>query len=352
MPAVWRRWKKSPSSSRNCPHVNGGVVRLAYLEGRSYEEISTLLGIPVNTIGPILSRAKKKLRDGVKTAAADTGAGAPPGTAQAAGVGGSKKRAMNHFADRLAAGVRQKGTALCVGLDPRWDQLPDELTKHHIGSTLQAAAEACQALCLRVLDIVAPLVAVVKPQSAFFEACGPAGLTALQRVLVRARELGLITILDSKRNDIASTAQAYADAALGGVHIGNQLNPVWDADAMTVNAYLGRDAIEPFLTTARRDGRGLFVLVRTSNAGAGLFQDLQCEGKPLFHHVAAAVGQWTHENVGQCGLGDVGAVVGATHPAELATVRHLIPESWLLIPGSGHRAARQRMWRRAFARTG
>ncbi len=222
-----------------------------------------------------------------------------------------------------------------MGLDPRWDQLPNELTKRHVGSPLQSAAAAFQELCFRVLDIVAPLVAVIKPQSAFFEACGPAGMAALQRVLSRARELGLVTILDSKRNDIASTAQAYADAAFGGVSIGNQLHTVWDADAMTVNAYLGRDAVEPFLNAARRDGRGVFVLVRTSNPGAGQFQDLVCDGKPLFHHVAAAVGQWTHENLGQCGLGDVGAVVGATHPAELATVRGLIPEAWLLMPGLG-----------------
>jgi orotidine-5'-phosphate decarboxylase len=186
-----------------------------------------------------------------------------------------------------------------------------------------------------VLDIVAPIAPVVKPQSAFFEACGPAGMTALQKVLARARHLGLITILDGKRNDIASTAAAYADAAFGGVSIDRQRHAVWDADALTVNAYLGRDGVEPFLQSARRDGRGIFVLVRTSNPGAGQFQDLVCAGRPLFHHVAAAVDQWTRENPGQCGLGDVGAVVGATHPAELATARTLLHQAWLLIPGYG-----------------
>jgi orotidine-5'-phosphate decarboxylase len=240
-----------------------------------------------------------------------------------------------HFADRLAEAVRRKRTALCVGLDPRWEQLPEELRKRHGHSTLEAVASAFEELCFRVLDIVAPLVPVVKPQSAFFESCGPAGLAVLQRVLQRGRQLGLITILDSKRNDIASTAQAYADAAFGGVEIEGRRIPAWDADALTVNAYLGRDAIEPFLASARRDQRGLFVLVRTSNPGAGRFQDLRCDGRPLYQHVAEAVAQWTRENLGRCGLGDVGAVVGATHPAELATVRELLPQAWFLVPGYG-----------------
>jgi orotidine-5'-phosphate decarboxylase len=244
-----------------------------------------------------------------------------------------------HFADRLAAAVRAKGTALSVGLDPRWEQLPAEVSTRHGCATLDTVAAAFEEFCLRVLDIVAPLVAVVKPQSAFFEACGPAGMTALRQVLRRARQLGLLTILDAKRNDIPSTAKAYAEAAFDGVVFGGIRHSIWDADAMTVNAYLGRDAIEPFLKSARRDGRGVFVLVRTSNPGAGQFQDLVADGKPLFHHVAAAVGQWTRENVGRCGLGDVGAVVGATHPAKLATVRQLVSQGWLLVPGFGAQGA-------------
>jgi orotidine-5'-phosphate decarboxylase len=213
--------------------------------------------------------------------------------------------------------------------------MPLELRSRHGDGGLDAAAAAVEEFCLRVLDVVAELVPIVKPQSAFFEACGPAGMLALQRVLRRARQLGLLTILDSKRNDVASTAEAYADAALDGVLLGATRHPVWDADAMTVNAYLGREAIEPFLHSARRAGRGLFVLVRTSNRGAGQFQDLVSDGKPLYLHVAAAVAQWTRENLGECGFGDVGAVVGATHPAELAVVRQALPNAWFLIPGYG-----------------
>ncbi len=246
---------------------------------------------------------------------------------------------MTHFADRLTAAVRAKRNALCVGLDPRWEALPDAIRQRHDESSLAGAAGAFEEFCLRVLDIVAPLVPVCKPQSAFFEMAGPAGMVALKHVLRRARELGVLTILDGKRNDIASTAAAYADAAFAGVAFGSRTHPVWDADALTVNPYLGREAVEPFLQSARRDGRGVFVLVRTSNPGAGQFQDLSCDGRPLYLHVAAAVGAWTRENLGACGLGDVGAVVGATHPTELATVRAALPEAVFLVPGYGAQGA-------------
>jgi orotidine-5'-phosphate decarboxylase len=273
---------------------------------------------------------------------------------------------MTHFADRLASASRAKRNSLCVGLDPRWESLPEEIRHRHAPDSLGAVARAYEEFCSRVIDIVAPLTPVVKPQSAFFEACGPEGMTALQRVLTKARQRGLITILDGKRNDIASTASAYADASLDGVRFAESqegrelrvesrepaldsplsalrtwLHPVWDADALTVNPYLGRDAVEPFLESARRSGRGIFVLVRTSNPGAGQFQDLLCEepivksgearagsslsalhsplsplASPLYVHVAEAVGKWSRENLGQCGLGDVGAVVGATKSRE------------------------------------
>src|SRR5262245_6526333 len=139
---------------------------------------------------------------------------------------------MTHFADRLADAVRGKGTPLCVGLDPRYEMLPAEISKRFTDP-----AAAYEEFCLHVLDIVAPLVAVVKPQSAFFEACGPDGFRALKRVMERAKHLKLVTILDAKRGDIASTATAYAEAAF----------TAFGADALTVNPYLGRDSVEPFL---------------------------------------------------------------------------------------------------------
>jgi orotidine-5'-phosphate decarboxylase len=245
---------------------------------------------------------------------------------------------MQHFADRLAAATRAKGNPLCVGLDPRWQSLPDEIRSRHGGESLETVAAAYEEFCSRVLDVVAPLVPAVKPQSAFFETCGPAGFAAQRRLLAKARGLGLIAILDAKRNDIASTASAYAEAAFTGLNTGNRQLPVWEADALTVNPYLGRDAVEPFLESARKVDAGVFVLVRTSNPGAGLFQDLVVQGeppRPLYQHVGAAVAAWTRENIGRCGLGDVGAVVGATYPAEIAALRQLLPEVIFLMPGYG-----------------
>ena len=247
----------------------------------------------------------------------------------AIGLRSIMNRMSEHFADRLVASCRAKGNSLCVGLDPRWDLLPQEIRARHSLASGEAMAGAFEEFCLRVIDVVAPLVPVVKPQSAFFEACGPAGMAGLQVVLRRASERGLIAILDSKRNDIASTAQAYADAVFAGSPA------VWRADSMTINPYLGRDAVEPFLASARRSGGGVFVLVRTSNKGAGQFQDLDCTGKPLYRHVAEAVAAWAAENLGQSGYGDVGAVVGATHPEELALIRHWAPNVLFLVPGYG-----------------
>ncbi len=223
------------------------------------------------------------------------------------------------FTDRLAEAVRQKGP-LCVGIDPRWESVPRSIRDTH------AMADGFESFSHRILELVRPHCGIVKPQAAFFELAGPEGMAAMQRVLGTARDMGFVTILDAKRGDIASTAEAYAQAAFG---------PVWDADALTINPYLGRDAVEPFLNVAKAAERGVFVLVRTSNPGAGLFQNLPCEGKPLYRHVAEEVGHWNSATVGECGLGDVGAVVGATHPAELAELRAVLPNVWFLVPGYG-----------------
>lgn len=227
---------------------------------------------------------------------------------------------MSNFADRLADAVRRRGP-LCVGLDPREAMLPVTLRARHEGNPAGAYTE----FCLHLLELVEPFAGVVKPQSAFFEALGPAGFLGLHQVMNRARELGFVTILDAKRGDIASTAEAYAIAAFDR----------FLADALTVNPYLGEDAVEPFLTAAMKKNRGLFVLVRTSNAGAKLFQDLDCAGQPLYRHVADAVARWNAPTLGDCGFGAVGAVVGATHPRELAELRQLLPHVWFLVPGYG-----------------
>jgi len=180
------------------------------------------------------------------------------------------------------------------------------------------------AFCRRIVDEVAPHAVAVKPQSAFFEVRGADGVRSFERACDYAHEAGLLVIADVKRGDIASTAQAYADAAFA------------HADAATVNPYLGRDSVEPFLDACRRDGKGIFVLVKTSNPGGGDVQDAQlADGRRVWELVAAKVAEWGDELVGERGLSDVGAVVGATYPQEVAEARALLPRAPFLLPGVG-----------------
>ncbi len=222
---------------------------------------------------------------------------------------------MQTFSDRLTEAVARYGP-LCVGLDPRVDMLPAQYAD-------ESPVDAVESFCLKVLQLVRPYCGIIKPQAAFFELLGGPGFEAMDTVLKMAREMGFVTILDGKRGDIASTANAYAEAAFGRT---------WNADSVTLNPYLGFDAVEPFLKLARRTApaRGVFVLVRTSNPGGGLFQNLELDdGKPLYRHVMEAVETWNR------GYEDVGAVVGATNPTELKTLRDAFPEVWFLVPGYG-----------------
>jgi orotidine-5'-phosphate decarboxylase len=228
----------------------------------------------------------------------------------------------------LADAVRRTGTGAIVGLDPRWEHLPEPL-RNRGGDSAGERAAAYRAFCHGVIDAVAPLVPAVKPQVAFFEELGPAGMAALADVIAYAREHGLLVILDGKRNDIGSTATAYARGYLGPE------TSAWGADALTVSPYLGADSIEPFVETGRKHGAGIFVLVKTSNPGGGQFQDLVCDGRPLYRHVAEFVERLAAANTGSSGYGDVGAVVGATWPEQLSELRHAMPHAWILIPGFG-----------------
>jgi orotidine-5'-phosphate decarboxylase len=233
------------------------------------------------------------------------------------------------FSDRLAEAVQRKGSQLVVGLDPRVELLPVELQ----GDT--SAAAACSRFCRGIVDAVAPAAVAVKPQSAFFEALGPDGARAFEEVCDYARAAGLLVIADAKRGDIGSTARAYASAFLEPRGADAPL-----ADALTVNSYLGRDSVEPFLQACRLHGAGIFCLVKTSNAGGAEIQDLALsDGRPLWHEVARLVAEWGEEYVGENGLSAVGAVVGATHPRAVGEARKLMPQAVLLLPGVGAQGA-------------
>lgn len=228
---------------------------------------------------------------------------------------------MNEFVARLVEAQRAKKSIAVLGVDPQLD------TPQQPG--LPAGRELAD-FCCEIVEACAPSVVAVKPQLAFFEARGLAGMHALSEVLELARRLGLITIADAKRGDIGSTSAAYAEAFLGTGDFG--------CDAITVNPYLGGDALAPFVSRVR-DGRGLFVLVKTSNPSSGEFQDQPAPQHPLWELVADRVRGWGSDFIGAHDLTPVGAVVGATYPEHAKRGRELMPNSIILVPGYGAQGA-------------
>ena len=247
------------------------------------------------------------------------------------------------FADRLAEAVERKRSQLVVGLDPVVDLLPVELRGEAAAGRVAAAA-AVERFCIGIVDAVAPYVVAVKPQAAFFEALGSDGWRAFEGVARHARDAGLLVIADAKRGDIGSTARAYAAAFLEPRDGDPPLS-----DAMTVSPYLGKDSLDPFLAACRRDGAGLFLLVRTSNAGAAELQDaVLSDGRPVWKHVAGLVDTWGEDLVGSRGLSSVGAVVGATVPRIVGEARREMPRAIILLPGVGAQGATPADVARAF----
>jgi orotidine-5'-phosphate decarboxylase len=239
------------------------------------------------------------------------------------------------YSDRLGAAVERKGNPCLVGLDPHLELLPDEFAGARDARLPRAErARLVGDFCCELVDVVADRAPAVKPQSAFFEQFGADGIAAWERVVAHARAAGLIVIGDVKRGDIASTADAYARAFLSGLP---GCDPETLCDAVTLNAFLGGDSVQPFLDACRQANAGLYVLVRTSNPGSA---DFQRHGVPeLSLRIADAVTRWGTDLVGERGLSSVGAVVGATHGAELRAFRARMPRTPLLLPGYGAQGA-------------
>ncbi len=232
----------------------------------------------------------------------------------------------NHFADRLTEECQKKKSLVLVGIDPRFDQLPNSIQK--IGEK-EGKAKAFEIFGKEIIDAVKDVAVAIKPQIAFYEVLGPEGLAVFQSTLQYARKNNLITIADAKRGDIGSTAEAYAEAFLSE-------NGAFSSDAVTVNGYLGYDGIAPFLKYCGSNGKGIYILVKTSNPGSVDFQDKIFEGgKKLFEVVAEKVTNWGKDFIGKSGYSSVGAVVGATWPEEAQRLRGLMPNAPFLIPGYG-----------------
>lgn len=242
------------------------------------------------------------------------------------------------FVDRLVSGVLAKRSHVVVGLDPVYESIPAAV-RRRCPRTLQGASRAITDFNFRIIDAVYDIVPAIKPQIAFYERYGIEGIKAFLRTVVYGKKKGLIVIEDAKRSDIGSTAAAYSQGHLGRVSIaGRSFSPI-DVDAMTVNAYLGSDGVLPFVEDVVTHGKGIFVLVKTSNPTSIEIQDVTAVvgGKrlKLYEVMAHLVNNWGKRAMGDCGYSSVGAVVGATFPAKAGRLRALMPRTYFLVPGFG-----------------
>lgn len=248
--------------------------------------------------------------------------------------------------NKLVAKIQKTNAPIVVGLDPMLKYIPEHITQKAYaekGETLEGAAEAIWQFNKEIIDNIYDLIPAVKPQIAMYEQFGIEGLKAFKKTLDYCREKDLVIIGDIKRGDIGSTSEAYAVGHLGRVQVGSKSYAVFDEDFATVNPYLGSDGVKPFIDVCRKEKKGIFVLVKTSNPSSGEFQDRlvrdsQCEGtdggRPLYEIVGEKVAEW-----GESLMGDsysyVGAVVGATYPEMGKVLREIMPKAFILVPGYG-----------------
>ena len=242
---------------------------------------------------------------------------------------------MKIFSDRLCRAIIDKRTPLVVGIDPVLEQMPPTLlAKKNVGKSSAAAADLFLEFGLAIIEVAAPLVPAVKINSAYFERYHSPGVSVYRQLIKAARQAGLLVIGDVKRSDIGHTAAQYAVAQLADTDYTDLIENT-GPDAITVNAYLGSDGVKPFLDIASAAGKGVFVLVRTSNPGGAEIQELpMADGRPLYMHMADLVNRWDPA-VGEYGWSSLGAVVGATTGHSLAAIRAAAGKSILLIPGFG-----------------
>lgn len=245
---------------------------------------------------------------------------------------------MQNFADRLIEAIKAKGNPCIIGLDPRFELIPhsffndvEDKTKNEIIEDVLFDFNAC------TIDEIKDLVPGVKLQSAFYEQYGVPGMWAFKRSITYAKEAGLLVVIDAKRNDIGSTAEAYANAFIGRSRILDTEDAIFDGDAVTVSPFLGRDSVTPFVEAAKKYGKGIFVLVKTSNPGSGDLQDLVVppNNEPLYKNLARMVDELGKDVIGESGYSSIGAVVGATYPAQAAELRAIMPKAIFLVPGYG-----------------
>lgn len=241
--------------------------------------------------------------------------------------------------DRLIKKITEMGNPTVVGLDPKLDYVPEYIKEScfaEYGMNFEGAAASLLEFNKQIIDAVCDIVPAVKPQSAYYEMYGWQGEKALYDTIDYARSKGMFVILDGKRNDIGATMESYAAAYLGTTDIMGQHSPAFNVDALTVNGYLGTDGIAPALEQCKKNDKGIFVLVKTSNKSSGELQDRELDdGKTVYETMGDMCEKWGENTVGKYGYSAAGAVVGATYPEQLEEMRAKLPHTFFLVPGYG-----------------
>lgn len=243
---------------------------------------------------------------------------------------------MKNAIDNLIEKIKEINNPTVMGLDPRYDMIP-EVVRNKYSNNLEGISKAILEYNKELINNTYDVIPAIKPQLAFYEMFGIEGMKAFKETCKYAKEKGMIVIADAKRGDIGSTAKGYSNAYLGQTPMGEKNIEVFEnIDFLTVNPYLGVDSITPFVEDCAKYGKGIFVLVKTSNPSSGELQDLKLEnGKTVYEHVASLVEKWGENLRGKYGYSSVAAVVGATYPEQLKKIREKAPHTYFLIPGYG-----------------
>lgn len=237
--------------------------------------------------------------------------------------------------DKLINKIKETNNPTVIGLDPRYDMLPDCI-KQKYNESVEKIAHGILVYNKALIDNVCDIIPAVKPQMAFYEAFGIDGMKCFQETCKYAKQKGMVVIVDAKRGDIGSTAESYSNAYIGKTKVEDKLYGLDYIDFITVNAYFGTDCVKPFIEDCKKYDKGIFILVKTSNPSSGELQDLKLEnGKTIYETMGDLVENWGKDLRGENGYSSIAAVVGATYPEQLQTLRARMPHTFFLIPGYG-----------------
>ena len=242
---------------------------------------------------------------------------------------------MEKIIDKLVNKIKETNNPTVIGLDPRCEMIPNCI-KEKYSQDLEGISKAIIEFNKKLIDETCDIIPAVKVQIAFYEMYGIEGLKAFKETCNYAKSKNMLVIADAKRGDIGSTAEGYSKAFLGRTKIGDKEIPIFDVDFLTVNAYFGIDCVKPFIEDCKKYGKGIFILVKTSNPSSGELQDLKTkDGDEIYTEMAKLVEKWGEELRGEYGYSSISAVVGATYPKQLKQIREIAPHTFFLIPGYG-----------------